>query len=90
VLGDHRRYTQNSHHQEDSEEDRCNHKDRHTAPLSALCFVHELASVMAVTGGCEDMLSADFGDSLLEGERWGALRCFRPRGPGGLIQIFNL
>ena len=49
MLGDHRRDTQNSHHQEDAEENDCNRKDWHTAPLSALCLVYELVSVMAVT-----------------------------------------
>ena len=91
VLGDHRRDTQNSHHQEDAEENDCNRKDRHTALLSALCLVYELVSVMPVTSGCEVSGSAGVGDSLMNGEKvQRSLRCFRRRALDDLAQTFKL
>jgi hypothetical protein len=49
MLGDHCGHTQDTHYQEDGEEDNRNDKNRHTAPLPALCFGAERASVMAIT-----------------------------------------
>jgi hypothetical protein len=53
MLGDHRGNAHHAHHQENQEENHGNHKHWHTTPLRPFCLADELASVMAVTGGCE-------------------------------------
>src|SRR5208283_3866135 len=53
VFGDDRRNSHHTHNEENGEEDNGNHEDWHTAPLAPLCVANELASVTAVTGGCD-------------------------------------
>src|SRR5271157_1236289 len=56
MFGDHRRHPHHTHDEKNREEDNCNHEDWHTAPLAPLCVAVELASVTAITGGCEEGL----------------------------------
>src|ERR1035437_4375866 len=53
MLGYHRRNAHHAHHQENQEENHGNHQHWHTTPLRPFCLAIELASVIAVTGGCE-------------------------------------
>lgn len=54
MLGYHRRNTHYAHDQENSKEDDCDYQYRHSTPLIELCFADEPATVMPITGRCED------------------------------------
>jgi hypothetical protein len=54
VLTDHRRDAHYTHDQKNKKENYRNYKDRHSTPLLELCFADEPATVMAITGRCEN------------------------------------
>lgn len=55
VLTDHRRNAHYTHDQKNNKENYCHYKNRHSTPLTELCFADDPATVTAITGRCEDM-----------------------------------
>jgi len=69
VLADHRCNTHHTHNKKNNKENYRNYKDRHSTPLTELCFADEPATVTAITGRCEDMRAEETQFLLLRGGR---------------------